>query len=107
MQWAEVVDNPFFENLPFIKTSLRGDGMSILPKGKSVHFDDRYLRVELDDGRVILTPMSWYKELQEASLKQLSNYQFICHGSGIEWPELDYHLSIESMLLANTQKHAA
>ncbi len=43
--------------------------MSILTKGKSVHFDDRYLRVELEDDRVILTPMSWYKELQEAIIQ--------------------------------------
>ena len=40
-----------------------------LLKGKSVHFDDWYLHVELEDGRIILTPMSWYKELQEASFK--------------------------------------
>jgi hypothetical protein len=25
------------------------------------------------------------------SLEQLSRYQFICQGTGIEWPELDYH----------------
>ncbi|MDP2904047.1 MAG: DUF2442 domain-containing protein [Methylovulum sp.] len=81
--------------------------MSILAKGKSVHVDDRYLHVELEDGRIILTPMSWYKELQEASLKQLSNYEFICLGSGVEWPELDYHLSIESMLVADIEKKAA
>jgi hypothetical protein len=68
-------------------------------KGKSVHFDDQYLHVELEDGRMISTPMSWYKELQESSLKQLTHYQFICNGTGIEWPELDYHLSIESMLM--------
>jgi hypothetical protein len=90
-----------------IRMNLRENGMSILAKGKSVHFDDRYLQVELEDDRIILTPISWYKELQEASLKQLSNYQFICQGSGIEWPELDYHLSIESMLLTDIKKHAA
>ncbi|MFQ5640428.1 MAG: DUF2442 domain-containing protein [bacterium] len=81
--------------------------MSILVKGKSVHFDDPYLHVELEDGRVILTPMWWYKELQDASLKQLSNYEFICRNTGIEWPDLDYHLSIESMLLIEAQKQAA
>ena len=48
--------------------------MSFLIKGKSVHFDDRYLSVELEDGRAILTPMSWYKELQSATFKQLNNY---------------------------------
>ncbi|PPD04936.1 MAG: hypothetical protein CTY29_03670 [Methylobacter sp.] len=81
--------------------------MTILAKGKSVHFDDRYLQVELEDDRIILTPMSWYKELQEATLKQLANYVFICKGSGIEWPELDYQLSIESMLHADSRKQVA
>jgi hypothetical protein len=81
--------------------------MRILVKGKSVHFDDRYLHVELEDGRVILTPMSWYKELQTATFKQLSDYQFICQGTGIEWSALDYHLSIESMLLSQSKQEAA
>ncbi len=81
--------------------------MNISVKGKSVHFDDRYLSVELEDGRMILTPMSWYKELQNATFKQLSNYQFICQNTGIEWTELDYHLSIESMLLSQIEKKAA
>ena len=81
--------------------------MNISVKGKSVHFDDRYLHVELEDGRIILTPMSWYKELQTATFKQLANYQFICQGTGIEWAELDYHLRIESMLLSQTNQKAA
>ena len=38
--------------------------MNTLTKGKSIHFDDRYLHVELEDGRIISTPMSWYTELQ-------------------------------------------
>jgi hypothetical protein len=81
--------------------------MNTLIKGKTVHFDDQYLRVELEDGRIIFTPMSWYKELQNASLTQLKQYQFICQHTGIEWPELDYQLSIESMLIAAPQKIAA
>jgi hypothetical protein len=81
--------------------------MRTLVKGKSVHFDDRYLHVELEDGRMILTPMSWYKELQAATFKQLSDYQFICQGTGIEWAALDYHLSIESMLLSQSKQEAA
>ncbi|MDL0089668.1 DUF2442 domain-containing protein [Campylobacter gastrosuis] len=73
--------------------------MNILAiKGKKVRFSDDLLFVELDDGRVIGTPMAWYKPLQEASLKELNNYQFICGGTGIEWESLDYHLSIISML---------
>lgn len=87
--------------------NLKGNGMTISVKGKSVHFDDRYLHVELEDSRLISTPMAWYKELQEASFKELSNYRFICRGTGIEWPGLDYHLSIESMLRIDVQQKAA
>lgn len=81
--------------------------MNTSVRGKAVHFDDRHLHVELEDERIISTPMSWYKELQDASLLQLANYEFICQGTGIEWPALDYHLSIESMLLSQIQKKAA
>ena len=81
--------------------------MNTLIKGKSVHFDDRYLHVELEDGRLISTPMNWYKELQEASVKEVCNYVFICQETGIEWPGLDYHLSIESMLDLQAQQRAA
>ena len=76
-------------------------------KGKSVHFDDRYLHVELEDGRIISTPMTWYPELRKASLNQLSNCTFICRGTGIEWPDLDYHLSIEAMLAEKRGTKAA
>ena len=62
-----------------------------------MHFDENYLRVELKDGRIISTPLSWYPELEDSTVKVLKNYQFICDGTGIEWVDIDYHLSIESM----------
>jgi hypothetical protein len=76
-------------------------------KGKAVHFDDRYLHVELEDGRVISTPMDWCPELQAATLKQLSRYEFICRKTGIAWEDLDYQLSIESMLAYRASREAA
>lgn len=66
--------------------------------GKSVHFDDHFLHVDLIDGRRISTPMSWYPQLEQASARTLKNYQFICDATGIEWPNIDYQLSIEAML---------
>ncbi len=80
--------------------------MNGLVKGKEVHFDDTYLHVTLDDGRIISTPISWYKQLQNATIEELKNYKFICKKTGIEWEKLDYHLSIESMLQLNEQKAA-
>ena len=77
-------------------------------KGKKVSFDDSYLNVELSDGRIISTPLKWYPELSKATVKQLKNYSFICRNTGIEWEELDYQLSIESMMAGKVSaKHQA
>jgi hypothetical protein len=75
--------------------------------GKAVHFDDRYLHVELSDGRIISTPMGWYPELQRATMEQIASFEFICAGTGIEWASIDYHLSIESMLVGQSKANAA
>jgi len=72
--------------------------MNGLIKGKEVHFDDEYLHVKLEDGRIISTPMEWYQPLKNASIAELKNYKFICMHTGIEWESIDYHLNIESML---------
>ncbi len=76
-------------------------------KGKSVHVDDRHLHVELQDGRVISTPIHWYAELEKASISEIRQYRFICDGTGIEWDVLDYHLSIEVMLKGDARQSAA
>lgn len=81
--------------------------MTILITGKDVHIDDQYLHVELADGRIISTPLSWYRELQVADEQQRANYRFICGGTGIEWIQLDYQLSIESMLITIPHQQAA
>ncbi len=72
--------------------------MNGLIKGKEVHFDDEYLHVKLEDGRIISTPMEWYEPLKKASISQLKEYKLICMNTGIEWEAIDYHLNIESML---------
>lgn len=72
--------------------------MNGLIKGTEVHFDEEYLHVKLEDGRIISTPLSWYQPLKDATISQLKDYRFICMDSGIEWEALDYQLSIESML---------
>lgn len=76
--------------------------------GKAVHIDDCFLHVDLQDGRRISTPISWYPELEQASIAELRDYQFICDATGIEWEGLDYHLSIEAMLSTSVKdSHAA
>lgn len=74
-------------------------------KAKEVHFTDRYLEITLNDGRIISSPLEWYRELQGATLQQLKNFKLICRGTGIEWEELDCHLSVESMLTTGFVSH--
>ena len=80
--------------------------MNGLIKGKEVHFDDEYLHVKLEDGRIISTPLDCYEPLKKASINELKNYKFICMNTGIEWKSIDYHLNIESMLAFSLQKVA-
>jgi hypothetical protein len=74
--------------------------------GKAVRFDNQHLHVELADGRIISTPLCWYPELEQTSIKILNRYHFICNATGIEWDELDYHLSIEAMLQISVEQAA-
>jgi hypothetical protein len=87
--------------------NLKGFGMNGLIKASDVNVDGSYLHVTLEDGRIISTPMQWYKPLQNATLAQLNNYQFICLGTGIEWKEFDYQLSIEGMLVSTRNEKVA
>ena len=65
------------------------------------------LNVTLEDGRIICTPISWYKELQNATLKELNNYHFICANTGIEWENLDFQISIISMFAQDCEHFSA
>ena len=81
--------------------------MSTLVTGKTVRLDDQYLHDELADDRIISTPLNWYRELQSADEQSRNYHRFICDGTGIEWPSLDYQLSIESMLVNVPHQQAA
>lgn len=56
------------------------------------------LTVELMDGRVLAVPLAYYPTLLHATEAERQKCQPIGAGYGIEWPELDYHLSVEGLL---------
>lgn len=76
-------------------------------QGKRVSISDRYLEVELIDGRIISTPIRWYPELQRGTLEQLIRWRFICDSTGLEWAGLNYQLSIEAMFAGEPQRQPA
>jgi Protein of unknown function (DUF2442) len=57
---------------------------------------DTAVEVWLSDGRVIITPLSWYPTLEAASPKQRRAFEN--SGIGLAWENLDFHLSVEGML---------
>ena len=67
-------------------------------KVKHVSVVRESLRVELTDGRVISAPLTWYPTLVAATSRQLAQWKSCAAGSGIYWPDLDYHLSVEGIL---------
>ena len=69
-----------------------------MSKVKNVAIKQHALRVELTDGRVISAPLTWYPTLLQATAQQLREWKTCGGGTGIHWPALDYHLSVEGLL---------
>ena len=71
---------------------------SLSAKIKNVTVNHETLTVELADGRVVSAPLVWYPTLVQATPKQRHHWKPCGAGTGIHWPALDYHLSVEGLL---------
>lgn len=67
-------------------------------KAKKLSFDNEFLIVELEAARILQIPLIWYPRLYNATKKQLKHFKWIGKGTGIEWPDLDEHLSVHGFL---------
>lgn len=56
------------------------------------------LVVELQDGRVISVPLTWYPRLAEGTPAERRRWEPIGPGLGIHWPALDEDISVEAIL---------
>lgn len=65
---------------------------------QDVKVSDESLTVDLDDGRTIVVPTSWFPRLMKGNDVERANFRFIGKGTGIHWPDLDEDISIESLL---------
>ena len=64
----------------------------------SVSSTDDVLVVELEDGRTISVPLTWYPRLLHASQKDRDVWQVAGGGFGIHWPTIDEDLSVDGLL---------
>ena len=68
--------------------------MTISPK--DVRFDDDNLWVELNDGRILGTPLAWFPRLLNATQEQRGKFELSVRG--IHWESLDEDISVEGLL---------
>ena len=77
-------------------------GMSSLTadvKANKVVITGDSLTVELNDGRSISAPLSWYPRLLHGTTEDRNNWPLIGKAEGIHWSDLDEDVSIENLLL--------
>jgi hypothetical protein len=68
------------------------------PRALGVRVDEEQLCVELDDGRVLSVPLSWYPRLLHGTTSERRHWRFIGDGEGIHWPDLDEDISVRGLL---------
>lgn len=64
----------------------------------AIAFSRDCLEISLSDGRKISVPLTWYPRLLRGTREEREHYEFIGHGEGVHWPELDEDISIEGIL---------
>ena len=69
-----------------------------VPDAEAVSVSDDTLTAELSDGRTISVPVAWYPRLLHGTANERNNWRLIGGGQGINWPDLDEDISIESLL---------
>ncbi|MCC8018494.1 MAG: DUF2442 domain-containing protein [Rikenellaceae bacterium] len=70
-------------------------------KAKRIWFDDRYIHLEMTDGRVGKLALMDFPRLNYATSQQRENYEL--SPFGIHWPEIDEDLSYEGFFV-DTEK---
>ncbi len=63
-----------------------------------VWFDTQRVYVELNDGRVVGSPLAWFPRLKNATDEQRNRYELLHDGYAIHWPGLDEDLLAEGFL---------
>jgi hypothetical protein len=69
--------------------------------------DDDALVIELDDGRSITAPLTWYPRLLHATRTELDDFRVSGGGRGIHWPRIEEDISVESVLKGQPSMESA
>ena len=67
-------------------------------RAASISISKTSLVVELQDGRTLTVPLSWFPDLVAADVEQLADHRLIGDGLGIHWETLGVDLSVSGLL---------
>ena len=68
------------------------------PRATGVSLSQDAFTVELDDGRLLTVPLSWYPRLQNGTAEERQDWSLIGRGEAIHWEQLDEDISVEGLL---------
>jgi hypothetical protein len=69
-----------------------------VPSAVGVSISSNALTVDLDDGRSVSVPISWYPRLANGNKQEQNQWHLIGGGHGIHWEALDEDISIEGLI---------
>lgn len=68
------------------------------PLAKNVRFSEESFVVELEDGRQLSIPLTWFPRLLNGTFEQRADSQLIGEGQGLHWEQLDEDISVTGLL---------
>ena len=71
-----------------------------VPNAAGVTLTTDTLRVDLNDGRTISVPLTWYPRLFHATRAERGRWRLIGKGQGIHSEDIDEDISVEGPLYA-------
>ncbi len=77
------------------------------PVARSVMVNSEEIVVNLADGRTLSIPVSWYPRLTCATAAERQNVNLLGGGYALEWPDLDEHIGVESLLAGRRSGESA
>jgi hypothetical protein len=72
-----------------------------------VRFSKHSMTVQLDDGRALSIPLTWYPRLLHGTKQARENCELIGDGEGIHWPDLDEDISVAGLLAGKRSTESA
>ena len=73
---------------------------------ESVEVTNDTLIVDLNDGRTLSVPLTWYPRLLYGSDEERANWRWVGNGEGVHWPDLDEDISIQHLLLGKSSQES-